>query len=284
MHNIITISYSLHFPLSCSCPPLAMRSPLPLLVTAALLVELMTQSCHSFTRPNRQLKSTALRMSSATEFANKALRQSPSSTQFYTHKMCPYAQKVWIALEAGGCPYEMTQIDLYGAGGKPDFFLELNPDGEVPVVTCYGGAKILIDSEYILTRIADGVVDGGECLRPPEGENREELENMVEAWRKDMNTRIKVVGKEAVLRRGKNVHELKELLKEVDRNVVGPYLCGETISLADCSAFPFLWRIDQEFGPFTSDDSCGHIRQWLDKCAETDAFKKTIQSSWWWWW
>lgn len=236
------------------------------------------------TTPSRRPTSSAaaLAMSfGAQELANNALRQSPSTTQFYTHKMCPYAQKVWIALEAGSCPYEMQQIDLYGSGGKPDWFLELNPAGQVPVVTCFGGAKILIDSEYILTRIADGVVEGGDTLRG----GSDDVEDRVDAWRKDINNKVKVVGKEAVLRGGKNVDELMELLKSIDGNIVGPYLTGESVTVADCSAFPMLWRLDQEFGPLTDEDhGCGNIRKWLDKCSETDAFKNTIQSAWWWWW
>ena len=231
-----------------------------------------------------QRQSRQLQMASSggmEELANNALRQSPSTTRFYTHKMCPYAQKVWLALEAGNCPYEMQQIDLYGGGGKPEWFLDLNPAGEVPVVTCFGGAKILIDSEYILTRLAEGVVEGGQALG---GDGSEAMNDRMERWRDDMNTQVKKVGKQAVLRGGKHVDELMELLKSLDGNVVGPYLCGDAVTVADCSAFPFLWRLDSEFGPLTKDNGCGNIRAWLDTCGETEAFKKTIQSAWWWWW
>jgi glutathione S-transferase len=213
------------------------------------------------------------------ELANTALRQSPSTTQFYTHRMCPYAQRVWIALEAGNCPYEMQQIDLYGAGGKPDWFLDLNPEGQVPVLTCFGGAKILIDSEYILTRMAEGVVEGGRSLC---GDGSEETADRIDRWRNDINTKVKVVGKQAVLRGGKHVDELVELLQSLDGNVAGPYLCGDSVTTADCSAFPFLWRIDDEFD--LEKNGCKNIRAWLDKCSENEAFKKTIQSAWWWWW
>jgi glutathione S-transferase len=195
--------------------------------------------------------------------------------------MCPYAQKVWLALEAGNCPYEMQQIDLYGGGGKPEWFLDLNPAGEVPVVTCFGGAKILIDSEYILTRLAEGLVEGGQALG---GDGSEEMNDRMDQWRDVIDTEVKKVGKQAVLRGGKHVNELMELLKSLDGNVVGPYLCGDAVTVADCSAFPFLWRLDSEFGPLTKDNGCGNIRAWLDTCGETEAFKKTIQSAWWWWW
>jgi len=56
----------------------------------------------------------------------------------------------------------MEEISLYGKNGKPDWFLELNPDGTVPVLECYGGAIILPDSDLILDNI-------GTCGRPNGG-------------------------------------------------------------------------------------------------------------------
>jgi len=39
----------------------------------------------------------SLRMSAgAADFANMALRQAPSSTQFYTNKMCPFGERMVI--------------------------------------------------------------------------------------------------------------------------------------------------------------------------------------------
>ena len=93
--------------------------------------------------------------------ANFALRQSPSSTTFVTNRACPFAQKAWIALEACQAPFEMKEVSLYGNNGKPDWFLELNPAGTVPVLECFGGAVVLPDSDLILDQICTGAVEGG---------------------------------------------------------------------------------------------------------------------------
>merc|ERR1712147_137110 len=101
-------------------------------------------------------------------------------------------------------------------------------------------------------------------------------------WRKRVSEMIIPVGKRAVLAREEQ--NLFRLLQELNGFVHGPYLCGDAITLADCAAFPFLWRIDQEFGPLSEDNhGCGKIRDWLDLCKDSDSFQKTIQSSWWWW-
>eukprot|EP01052_Picozoa_sp_SAG31_P037707 SAG31_NODE_4911_length_2872_cov_1.190047_3_plen_106_part_00 len=55
-----------------------------------------------------------------------------ASVEFFTHRWCPFAHRVWLCLEELQVPYRETQIDLYG--GKPKWFLELNPKGLVPVL------------------------------------------------------------------------------------------------------------------------------------------------------
>lgn len=216
--------------------------------------------------------------SKMTDIANFAIRQSPSTTQFVTNKMCPFAQKAWIALEVSQAPYEMKEISLYGMNGKPDWFLAMNPSGTVPVLSCYGGAVVYPDSDIILDEIAKGAVEGGAKLSSDEV--------TVKEWRDDINKRLIPLGKQAVLSSSQpKKKELMSLLKQLNSNVKGPYLCGAEITLADCAAFPFFWRLDQEFGPLTEDThGCGNLRTWLDTCKSTPAFAKTVQSNWWWWW
>jgi len=50
------------------------------------------------------------------------------------YRLCPFAQRTLLALNAGGCKYnhhELSEQDLYE---KPTWFLELNPVG-------YGGGR-----------------------------------------------------------------------------------------------------------------------------------------------
>jgi hypothetical protein len=60
----------------------------------------------------------------------------------------PFVQRVWIALEAKGLPYQYIEIDPYK---KPDALLEVNPRGLVPALRhgdwgCYESTVIL---EYV---------------------------------------------------------------------------------------------------------------------------------------
>mmetsp|Transcript_22318 Transcript_22318/g.26495 ORF Transcript_22318/g.26495 Transcript_22318/m.26495 type:complete len:240 (-) Transcript_22318:7-726(-) len=231
---------------------------------ASILFLLLLVSCGAF----------SLKMSSA------------SSTKFVTNKMCPFAQKAWIALEVSNTLYEFKEISLYGSNGKPDWFWKLNPLGTVPVLSCNDGASVIPDSELILDYIGSGPVEigaGADHNKLALDPTNVDLVDSVKMWRRRISEKVIPLGKSAVLGGGEK--DLFQLLKELNENVEGPYLCGDSLTLADCASFPFLWRIDQEFGPLTEEShGCGKFRIWLDLCQDSDAFSKTVQSSWWWWW
>eukprot|EP00591_Stephanopyxis_turris_P002994 CAMPEP_0195530416 /NCGR_PEP_ID=MMETSP0794_2-20130614/33290_1 /TAXON_ID=515487 /ORGANISM="Stephanopyxis turris, Strain CCMP 815" /LENGTH=226 /DNA_ID=CAMNT_0040661925 /DNA_START=218 /DNA_END=901 /DNA_ORIENTATION=+ len=219
------------------------------------------------------------------EYASAAARRQPESTSFVTNKMCPYAQKAWIALEYSDIPYTMKEISLYGANGKPDWFLELNPGGTVPVLECYGGAVVLPDSEVILDFLSEeGRIESPNLNKLVLKKNNEETKALVKKWRNIMTKQVNPLGKKAVLGGGSSgKKDLFKLLQQIDKDVKGPYLCGKDVTVADCAAFPFLWRINEEFG-LSEDEGCERLSEWLRTCEQIDAFKKTIQTSWWWWW
>jgi glutathione S-transferase len=210
-------------------------------------------------------------LSSIADSANMALKN-----KFVTNKMCPFAQKAWIALECSKAPYELEEISLYGSGGKPSWFLQLNPSGTVPVLVCNGGAVVLPDSDLILDALESGsAMPRSVDLLLPESDPG--VAKSVKAWRSSINEMLPV-GKRAVLS-GATAPLLK-LLQDMDANVVGPHLAGDQVTTADCHAFPFLWRIETEFGLA----DYPKLQSWLDMCSKQPAFQKTIQPSWCWWW
>jgi len=196
-------------------------------------------------------------------------RRNTKSAQFITNKMCPFAQKAWISLEASQTPYVLKEVSLYGSGGKPAWFMKMNPSGTVPVIETQDG-NIYPDSELILDYIQETTTLHLQGTNIDEGK--------VQKWRKNITQKVIPIGKRAVL--GGSKDDLYDLLKELDDEVEGKFLCGETVTVADCAAFPFLWRIHDEFGL----EEGSKLKNWLELCVETSCFKKTIQSAWWWWW
>lgn len=218
--------------------------------------------------------SLLLILSTATAMSSSVTNNKPA--RFITNKMCPFAQKAWIALEASNADFTLEQVSLYGAGGKPDWFWDLNPQGTVPilVIPTSDDDLVLPDSDLILNEIAK--VPGGEALVPTDPAAVESIK----AFRKCLSEFLPI-GKKAVL--GGSKGPLWSKLKELDALVVGPYVCGEDVTVADCAGFPFLWRIENEYGNLDK-QGCPNLANWLQTCKKNQAFSMTVQSSWWWWW
>ena len=208
---------------------------------------------------------------------------SVASRRLVTNKMCPFAQKAWIALEktSNEVPYQLEQISLYGPYGKPNWFWELNPQGTVPVLVYRGSddkENVVTDSDLILTDMEQGKVPGCQSLVLSSLDST--TVERVSEWRKIMNQKVLPLGKKAVFS-GSLSPQLQTVLSELDADVVGPFLTGNVFTTADCHAFPFLWRMQQEFD--LSDYP--NLVQWIHYCADQEpAVRKTVQSAWWWWW
>lgn len=66
-------------------------------------------------------------------------------------KICPFVQRVTGALAAKGIPFEIEYISLKD---KPQWFLDLSPIGQVPVLITESGTA-LFESDAIVEYIED---------------------------------------------------------------------------------------------------------------------------------
>ncbi|EEA93528.1 glutathione S-transferase family protein [Pseudovibrio sp. JE062] len=66
-----------------------------------------------------------------------------------SYKICPFVQRVTAMLEAKQMPY---QIDYISLKDKPDWFLEISPNGQVPVLITENGTA-LFESDAIVEYI-----------------------------------------------------------------------------------------------------------------------------------
>ena len=184
---------------------------------------------------------------------------------------------------------------MYGPGGKPDWFWDLNPKGQVPILVfgrSHDDHTVLADSDLILDEIATVIStignsdeDGQQSstlVLPGQDDDDGVMNNKIVAFRKTLREFLPV-GKSAVL--GGDKTKMWKKLQEVDALIEGPFVTGNEVTVADCAGFPFLWRIEQEYGRNSfKKNGCNNIPVWLDTCSNQDAFSKTIQGSWWWWW
>lgn len=149
--------------------------------------------------------------------------------------------------------------------GKPRWFLDLNPKGEVPVLVVDGSP--IVGSEETVDYLMQG-----------------ELSPEAHRWRSIVNNRLKTAGKRAVFSGGSEsdranlnavLEELEACLSDGSEGVTGAF------SAADASAFPFLQRVHGEFG-FPSE--CRRLEAWYESARQRPSVRKTIKKDFWWWW
>mmetsp|Transcript_31312 Transcript_31312/g.73013 ORF Transcript_31312/g.73013 Transcript_31312/m.73013 type:complete len:248 (+) Transcript_31312:96-839(+) len=193
--------------------------------------------------------------------------------QLITNRLCPFAQKAWIALEESALPYTSKEVSLYGSGGKPDWFMKLNPKGEIPVLVSADGDAV-VDSELIL----DWVADAAPAMAPQD----QELGNK---WRATISRQLAPAGKRFVQMGGASAEEaMHASLAELDsilKASAGDFATGSSFSVADAAAVPFIQRIEQRYG---LPESTPALRDWWAKVQARPGVQRTLQSSWWWWW
>ncbi|UJF19736.1 glutathione S-transferase family protein [Vibrio sp. SS-MA-C1-2] len=66
-------------------------------------------------------------------------------------KICPFVQRVTAALEAKNIPYQIEYISL---SDKPQWFLDVSPNGQVPILIAEDNS-VLFESDAIIEYISD---------------------------------------------------------------------------------------------------------------------------------
>lgn len=166
--------------------------------------------------------------------------------------------------------------------------MDLNPKGEVPVLVVDG--LPIVGSEETVDFLMQGTL------------NPESARAISSRWRALVNERLKTAGKRAVFSGGTEGHQasLDAVLQELESCLAcgqgdqttggngdsdsgndGPFVCGESFTAADASAFPFLQRIHGEFG-FPAD--CTRLEAWYNAARRRPGVKKTVKKDFWWWW
>ncbi|CAO3639710.1 unnamed protein product [Mucor hiemalis] len=103
---------------------------------------------------------------------------------FYNAIVCPYAQRVAIALKEVGTEYEKVEIDLQN---KPDWYAkEINPESKVPVLNVEGQniAESLVLVEYIADRFPEA------NLLPKEAIKRANIRFAIEYFGSKINASV----------------------------------------------------------------------------------------------
>ncbi|KAI9815904.1 MAG: hypothetical protein M1832_005215 [Thelocarpon impressellum] len=198
--------------------------------------------------------------------------------KLYGSCFCPFVQRVWIALEAKGVPYQYVEVDPYK---KPDSLLEINPRGLVPALRhrdwgCY-------ESTVLMEYLED--LDGGSPLLPLD---EPQLRAHCRLWSDHINRNIvplfyRCLQAQEVEKQVEHAEELKtEISKLVDvADLQGPYFLGPDISFVDIQFAPWMLRLSRVLKPYRGwpDPEAGsRWGVWLAAIEGNDAVKATLST------
>lgn len=202
----------------------------------------------------------------------------------YTHTLCPYAERVFIALLEKQVPFHLVHVDL---ARKPGWYRGVNPRGLVPAVQHQG--EVHVESADII-RWVDAAFEGP-ALVPADAAARRDMEvllkgacaEVVSAGLDLMSGRTGrywgIGSGQSAAQRSAMDAALRGLAASLSKHG-GPFLLGAAPTLADIAVYPFAKRFAVA-APLTGYDVAaaagGAIGGWLaamdarPSCATTAA-------------
>ncbi|CAK9155070.1 unnamed protein product [Ilex paraguariensis] len=176
---------------------------------------------------------------------------------------CPFCQRVQLTLEVKEVPYTMHLINL---SDKPQWFLEVNPEGKVPVIKF--DDKWISDSDVIVGLIEEKYPTPP--LSPPP-EVASVGSKIFISFIKFLKSKDPHDGTEQTL-----LDELKALDEHLKAH--GPYISGENFTAVDLSLAPKLYHLEVALGHFKGwaiPESLTHVLSYVKLLFSWELFEKT---------
>ncbi|CAH8390948.1 unnamed protein product [Eruca vesicaria subsp. sativa] len=177
---------------------------------------------------------------------------------------CPFSQRVLLTLEEKNQPYKIHLINL---SDKPQWFLDINPQGKVPVLKI--DDKWVPDSDIIVT-ILDDKYPNPSLKTPPQFASVGS--NIFSTFVSFLKSKDSNDGTEQALL--VELEALEDHLKSHD----GPFIAGERVTEVDLSLAPKLHYLKVALGHFKSwsvPGSLSHVNGYMKALFSLDSFEKT---------
>ncbi|OQP88311.1 glutathione S-transferase [Rhizobium rhizosphaerae] len=194
-----------------------------------------------------------------------------------SHHLCPYVQRVAIALLEKAIPFERQYVDL---AAKPDWFLAVSPLGKVPLLLVQRGSDeqtVLFESNVICEYVEDTRL--GAPLHPQDDLMRARHR----AWMEFGSSVLSDLwgfetAKDAQTYAAKR-HNLIEKFQRVEAELgQGPYFDGERFSLVD-AVFAPIFRYFDVFDTITHTgifDATPRVAAWRSALASRPSVRAAV--------
>jgi len=162
----------------------------------------------------------------------------PEKLIFYSGWFCPFAQRVWIALNEKKIPYQYREENPYH---KEERFLKISPKGLVPALEYEGDA--VSESLVILEFLEEAYLDYKPLL-PKDPIQRSKIRLSIDHISKSIIPAYfrLLQGQDQSSQDAARI-ELTEAFKKFANGIKGPFWAGTDLTLADISIIPWISRL-----------------------------------------
>lgn len=190
-------------------------------------------------------------------------------------KICPFVQRVTAALEAKQIPYEIEYINLKE---KPEWFLEISPNGQVPIMITESGTT-LFESDAIIEYIE-------EEFGPLQEGISNEQRALERAWSylgsKNYLVQCGTMSSKDKMTFEQREEKLKTAFEKVEKQLTGDsvYFNSDSVSRVDIAWLPLLHRAEIIKKHTGYDFLCGlpKAQLWQKAVLDTELAKKSVSS------
>lgn len=200
------------------------------------------------------------------------------------HGWCPYSERVWLALEHLGVPYDTIRIDNTG-GPRPSYYAGQTPQVRWPEGNTQSESMDLVQEINDRYSQDDGLQTSSSVVQ-----------ETIRAFRNIFPRNARPSSRAAFLFRyngdplfrstfQETLQQTNDLLGETE----GPFFCGPDLTAADVAWVPFLERyryqlpcLHDGLDPYSSDDYA-NLRRWYDAMDRVPAYACRVRgdgSSW----
>ena len=154
-----------------------------------------------------------------------------------SHPLCPYVQRIAIAITEKNVPFERTTIDL---GNKPDWFFDISPLGKTPVLLVDNTA--IFESAVILEYLEETQPNP---LHPREALERARHRSWIEFGSSILNDIAGLYSAKTSKVFDEKIEALTNKFQQVeDQLEVGPFFSGQNLCLIDVVFAPVFRYFD----------------------------------------
>ncbi|MEH6474565.1 MAG: glutathione S-transferase family protein [Sneathiella sp.] len=189
-------------------------------------------------------------------------------------KICPFVQRVTASLEAKNIPYEIDYIRL---SNKPEWFMDISPNGQVPVLVIENGTA-LFESDAIIEYL-------DEVSPPLEGDITPESRALNRAW-SYLGSKHYLVQCSTMQssdletlreRRGKLDPAFQKIERQLEE---GPFFKGDKLGNVDMAWLPLLHRASliEKHGGYDFLESFPKVKRWQKALMDTGLYEKSVST------